>query len=394
MKKQVVGILLCMVMIGSIIGPASGTVLLRDRPQPLLNGTTLYVGGSGPNNYSKIQEAINDASDGDTVFVYDDSSPYFEALQINRSISLIGEERHTTIIDSGSIKNTSTLNISAAGAQVQGFTIQNCTSMEEIHAGIEIIADNVLIKEDIIKDNYIGILVSRFSYDYGHYMINHCIIDGNDIYENIIAISLSMGEYSTISHNRISLNRNGIQLSPYDNSNISANEITENNDTGIYLNGVNNSIFQNNITGNHNGVVLQDSEKALIFQNNITGNYWGVCLLNSVKTSIQQNNIYKNEIQSAWINIAPIVEFLETKGRPLDNTWDGNYWGRANQVPKPIFGFLWFLFLQLILKISLHPLKILEILLTGGTSFKILVPFGPIIVKFDWHPAQKPYDIP
>ena len=28
---------------------------------------TLYVGGSGPGNYSSIQKAINDASDGDIV---------------------------------------------------------------------------------------------------------------------------------------------------------------------------------------------------------------------------------------------------------------------------------------------------------------------------------------
>ncbi len=394
MKKQGIGILLCIVLIGSSVGPVSGTVLLEDSSSPLLTGTTLYVGGSGPNNYSKIQDAINDASDGDTVFVYDDSSPYFEALQINRSISLIGEEKHTTIIDSGAIKNTSTLNISAAGVQVQGFTIQNCTSMEEIHAGIEIIADYVLIKENIIKDNYFGILVSRFSYDYGHYMINHCIIDGNDIYENIIAISLNVGEYSTISHNRISLNRNGIQLNPYDNSNISANEISENNDTGIYLNGVNNSIFQNKITGNHNGVVLQDSDKTLIFQNNITGNDCGVCLLNSVKTSIQQNNIYKNKIQSIWCSIGPVFDFLVMKRRPLDNTWDGNYWGRANQVPKPIFGFLWFVIAQLILKLCLHPLKLLEVLLTGGTVFLFFIPSGLPIIKCDWHPAQEPYDIP
>ena len=33
--------------------------------------TTFYVGGNGPNNYTKIQEAINDSLDGDTIYVYD-----------------------------------------------------------------------------------------------------------------------------------------------------------------------------------------------------------------------------------------------------------------------------------------------------------------------------------
>ena len=44
-------------------------------PSSIFEGNTLYVGGLGPNNYTIIQEAIDNASDGDTIFVYDDSSP-------------------------------------------------------------------------------------------------------------------------------------------------------------------------------------------------------------------------------------------------------------------------------------------------------------------------------
>ena len=33
------------------------------------NGNTLYVGGSGPGNFTKIQDAIDNASNGKTVFV-------------------------------------------------------------------------------------------------------------------------------------------------------------------------------------------------------------------------------------------------------------------------------------------------------------------------------------
>jgi len=32
------------------------------------DGRTLYVGGNGPNNYTRIQDAVDDASDGDTIF--------------------------------------------------------------------------------------------------------------------------------------------------------------------------------------------------------------------------------------------------------------------------------------------------------------------------------------
>jgi parallel beta-helix repeat protein len=68
-------------------------------------GNILYVGGTGEGNYSTIQGAINDANSGDTVFVFDDSSPYQEGtLKIIESINLIGENRDTTIID-GEISN-------------------------------------------------------------------------------------------------------------------------------------------------------------------------------------------------------------------------------------------------------------------------------------------------
>ena len=67
------------------------------------NGKILYVGGSGPGNFTNIQDAIDFAINGDTVFVFDDSSPYFENLIINKSINLLGEKRHTTIIDGNQI---------------------------------------------------------------------------------------------------------------------------------------------------------------------------------------------------------------------------------------------------------------------------------------------------
>ena len=78
----------------------SSTTINVSNSGPLTSdGNILYVGGNGPGNYTTIQGAIDDAAYGDTVFVYDDSSPYIENLQINNSISLIGEDRNTTIVD-------------------------------------------------------------------------------------------------------------------------------------------------------------------------------------------------------------------------------------------------------------------------------------------------------
>ena len=96
--KKVVGIFVCMLLITTVL-PVSGNVLLERTSNPASVGNTLYVGGSGPGNYTKIHDAINDANDGDTVFVYDYSSPYNEIVVVDKSIKLIGENKNTTIIN-------------------------------------------------------------------------------------------------------------------------------------------------------------------------------------------------------------------------------------------------------------------------------------------------------
>jgi parallel beta-helix repeat protein/adhesin HecA-like repeat protein len=368
MKKWIICVFVCMLMIVSTIVPVSGTTVTKKTSQPLTRGNILYVGGSGPNNYTKIQDAINNAVEGDTVFVYDDSSPYYEALQVDRSISLIGEGKLTTIIDGGTIQNASVLNISAEGVVVQGFTLQNSSATEWLDndAGIIIIADNVLIKDNIIRDHHNGVQIGGWVLNTS-FEANHCLIEDNEITQNnYFGIMLIYGNYTTISHNRISSNTyGGICLSSYSNSNlITSNEIIENDGFGISLNYVtNNTVLQNNITGNRGGVYIMDSNK----------------------NSIQENNIYRNGLRNAWMYSDVIVAVL-TKSRPLDNTWDGNYWGRARQLPKPIFVYSFFLLASMILSMTLQPFSF-----RTGSFF--LIPLGFFMVKFDWHPAQEPYDI-
>jgi len=87
-------------------------------------GTTLYVGGGGPDNYTSIQDAVDNASSLDTVFVYDDSSPYDENVYIDKLIYLRGENKVTTIIDGG-FREGPVVWAEDTVADISGFTIQN-----------------------------------------------------------------------------------------------------------------------------------------------------------------------------------------------------------------------------------------------------------------------------
>jgi len=57
----------------------------------------LFVGGTGPLNYTSIQDAINDVSAEGYVMVY--AGVYYENIIIDKNIILIGEDRNNTIID-------------------------------------------------------------------------------------------------------------------------------------------------------------------------------------------------------------------------------------------------------------------------------------------------------
>jgi parallel beta-helix repeat protein len=141
------------------------------------NGQILYVGGFGPGNFSKIQDAINNASDGDTIFVYNDSSPYYENITINKCIKLIGENRNSTIIcgklDTAVIKiynesKISNFNITNGYYGIYIIDCGNCVISNNIFTEIEVVnihvddSNNNLIQNNTIVgkgQHEVGILI-------------------------------------------------------------------------------------------------------------------------------------------------------------------------------------------------------------------------------------------
>ncbi|UCD12997.1 MAG: hypothetical protein JSW60_05370, partial [Thermoplasmatales archaeon] len=62
-----------------------------------LTGNIFYVGDNGSGNYSSIQDAIDNASGGDTINVF--NGLYNENIILNKSINLVGENKDSTIIN-------------------------------------------------------------------------------------------------------------------------------------------------------------------------------------------------------------------------------------------------------------------------------------------------------
>jgi parallel beta-helix repeat protein len=339
MKKGIICIFVCLLMIVSASVPISATTLSEKPTHPLTKGNILYVGGSGPNNYTKIQDAINTASNGDTVFVFDDSSPYIENIMIDKSISLIGAEKNTTIIDGN--RTDDVIHIQADGVTVSGFSIINSdNSLGSDAAGIVTNANYTTITDNIIRNNFFGIN-----------SINNPSLGDFDPSEN------------AIRNNLIYLNSwTGIFLGRTNNSIIADNSIFNNNFTGIttYL-AFGNRISGNKLLNNEYGLYIIDSKKNEISGNHVTNNTrYGIVMLDAKNNVISQNNFINN-----GKNNAIFISLIKHIGR---NTWNRNYWDNSKQNIYPILG---------------------RIAITQALEIGIIPWF-----QFDWHPAQEPYTIP
>ncbi len=284
--------------------PSTGTTDVRQITMPTAKGDTLYVGGSGEGNYTKIQDAIDNATDGDTVFVYDDSSPYKEKLVIDVSINLIGEDRNTTVIDGSNQRII-----------------------------IEVISDGVLItKFSIISDNGRDSGISV--HDSKNIEICYTYLKPHS-YDNILIIN---SEFIEIHHNIIRSGADGITMEDSNCINISNNEIF-NHFGGIDI-GESSfvNISSNYIHDNDEGFFCDKSYEINIIYNNFSNNEIGINNWFSFATVVNYNNII-NSPSTFWSTF--ISSFLPMPFRTmLSNSWNYNYWGKARTYPMPIVGIL------------------------------------------------------
>lgn len=58
---------------------------------------SIYVDDDGGADYTKIQDAIDNASDGDVIFVF--NGTYYENVLVNKKIKLFGENRDIPLVE-------------------------------------------------------------------------------------------------------------------------------------------------------------------------------------------------------------------------------------------------------------------------------------------------------
>lgn len=240
MKKAWFAVGVILLFVGSSVIPA---VAQNKEKQSVSRGTWLYVGGSGPGNYTRIQDAVDNATTGDTVFVF--HGFYVEHVTIDKSIALIGEQRKTTIID-GSEQGI-VITIQADDVTLCNFTIQNSVDPYGGYGyGIKIESNNTRINNNILGP------------------------------KNSIGLYLQNAHNNTITRNRFLYNRDAIFLVESNNNLFFENTIGYSSVYGIYIvEARNNKIHNNNFISilffcNCFGTTVEN------VNNSWNGNYWNV----------------------------------------------------------------------------------------------------------------------
>jgi len=352
--KAVSEIMLTLLLVGM-------STLIFDIQQVESDSTILIV----PDDYEKIQWAIGNASDGDTIFVK--TGIYYEHVAINKSMSLIGENRSTTIID-GSLTGT-VVYVTANNITISDFTIQNGSNGIVLsnsngnklfnntvnsntedgiyleYSNYNLICNNSLSRNKLspyVAPNFKGNIHLCYS-DYNNISNNEAILASKDIIGGYgSGILLEFSAFNRISHNEVGLNGGtGIYLrnsgsGSYDYNFIIGNNASFNNGDGIgLLNSQGNTILNNTANSNEMFGILLWGHDVWKQDNIVVGNtinlneFDGIDVWDAGNNKIANNIIRSNKrdgMRLVWSNYNNITENLVSYNDcGIRTRYDANY---------------------------------------------------------------------
>jgi parallel beta-helix repeat protein len=275
-------------LIGTLIVPSTAQDAKKSS-LPTSRGDWLYVGGSGPGNYSTIQSAIDAASNGDTIYVYDESSPYYENIVIDKRINLIGEDKNTTIIKNYEENYVIDI-IDVDFVTISGFTITS--HKQDNYTGVQIFSSFNRISGNIFKKNEMGMAIFTPCYS-------------NSIYDNIfqnnsIGVDIKGSSFNDIFNNSFISNWDGIVVREGIGNTIANNTFMK-REVGIYLAGNSNKIINNVILSQQWGIDISDCSNNEILGNNISDNYYGIIIESHADHNTIQDNFLDENLRNIEI---------------------------------------------------------------------------------------------
>jgi nitrous oxidase accessory protein len=311
-----------------------------------------------PDDYLTISSAIQNARAGDTVFVKR-GTYHEEAININKSISLIGEDINETILSLNPplveiwcfhnwiwVPDTA-IQIKANDVKLQGFTINlPKDNYGGVGSGIHAVGDAISFTHNIVAN--LGVYMRGSMLNITCNLISGALeVEGskttiaNNTIENTLKVQ---GTFNLISANEIGSGYywNGIHLDGYFNcvvGNSFSSMSTEDSNYNVIINnsfanlrmreygegGCNNNIIsKNRVTGNggvNDGIYLEEGENNIISANIIRNCEKGLTL----GTTAVSNSIYLNNFENNTDHIVSLSGSNHTVNH-FDNGVKGNYY--------------------------------------------------------------------
>ena len=244
------------------------------------SAVTWYVTENGSANFTRIQDAINISSAGDTIIVTNGS--YIENVNVNVTNLTIRSENgsNSTFIRAKS-RSDHVFEVTADYVNISGFTIMNATNPPNagIYLGSDV--DHCTITDNNVSNNHIGI-----------FMITSCenAVINNTVRDNGYGFYLHRSSSNnTITNNTVFSNEyDGINLRFSCCNTITNNTVTNNSATynyaGIHLHSSHDNLIYNNYFNNTNNArdddgyntwnIIKTTGTNIIGGPYLGGNYW------------------------------------------------------------------------------------------------------------------------
>ena len=307
----------------------TSTLTLAFNIQPV-KARTIVV----PDDYPTIQEAINHADAGDTVFVR--NGTYYEHVCVNKTVSIAGQDRNTTTIDGN--QTGTVVTVTADNVNISGFTVQNG------EAGLDLAGDGNTVTSSMFSSN--GAAETDLKTDLEiyqdpwqplpwHYPIG--IMNGNytevmELTTETPVLSVEVFSHSDVEELALALfydeNMDGVpQLHEFvgfgcvdknpwtclfgppkgqyiikiKGQTVTGNpghfdrKITRHKGYGIGMHScLNNTLSENLISGNYAGLYVQSSSGMVVHSNNVTKNIGGIVTENMTNSIFCSNRVFAN----------------------------------------------------------------------------------------------------
>lgn len=267
--KQIVLFLKClilMIFLISTFNPSVSAAVDEGNEYYVDSSYRGYSDGTAQQPFSSIQEAIDEANEGDTLYVF--GGLYDEIITVDKQLSLWGGVEGTDSIIESDDDVRYTMKITADNVEIQDFTFSD--------------------REDA-KTSPIGAFISV--------QAENVVITSNTFHEtDSFAIQIdSTASGTVINGNKINNTKFGIYVESSDTNDIFNNEIFTCEDAGIYLdNTLENRLYDNTIYDCSKAIHGSFCSSLNISNNTLYENAYAAILLESCQEAVIQYNEFND----------------------------------------------------------------------------------------------------